>query len=149
MGQHGSGGGGSVAWRSRVGTMITAVVAAAAALGLAIAHLAVNLRDFPADGPVGLLLGWVIAPAVLALAFSWAAIRVARLASPSRITRITVIVGALVMWLLLIISLFATFAGPGLMVLRPDGPGLWALIGAPAFTALIIRSRPARPVTEA
>src|SRR5690348_3643341 len=81
---------------------LVGAVAACSTVGLAAAHLVVNIAGLPADAGPGLIAGVVLAPAVLALVLSWSAVLIiARSGPPGRVVRWSIIVGAALMWLLL------------------------------------------------
>ena len=124
---------------------LPAVLAACAALGLAVAHLVVTLHRFPASGSVWRLLGIVLLPAVLAALLAGAAAATLRAGRPATAVRVGLVVGAVVMWALAIMMAIASVATSTPALLRPDGPGLWSVIGAPAFTILAWRHRGVRP----
>jgi amino acid transporter len=95
------------------------------------------------------VLAWVVTPSVLALLIGLAAVQTGRHAAPGRLVRFGTITGAIVLWILVIISAVLTVTGGTPVIIRPDGPGLWAIVGAPAFTALICMTGSRRsPATE-
>jgi hypothetical protein len=112
-------------------------VAAGSTLGLALAHLLVNLAQLPADAGLGPLAGPVLTPAVAALLLSGTAVlAIAGRTPPGGLIRWSIITGAVLMWLLLLATAFWSVASSAPLLLRPDGPGPWALVAAPAYTAL-------------
>ena len=116
---------------------IVGEVAAGSTLGLAVAHLLVNLTQLPADAGLGLLAGRVLTPAVAALLLSGTAVlAIAGRTPPGGFIRWSIIIGAVLMWLLLLATAFWSVASSGPLLLRPDGPGPWSLVAAAAYTAL-------------
>jgi hypothetical protein len=122
---------------------IIAGIAACSTLGLAVAHLLVNLAQLPADAGVGLIVGPSLTPAIAALLLSGTAVRVVAGRKPrGRFIRWSIIVGAALMWLLLLATTAWSVASSTPILLRPDGPGPWSLVAAPAYTALALTMRP-------
>lgn len=120
-----------------------AVIAAVAAAGLAVAHLSVTLSRFPSGAGLWRLLGVVILPAVLAALLAVTAAATLRPGQPSKTVRVGTVVGAGVLWVMALIMLIVTIQTSSPAILMPTGPGLWSIIGAPAFTVLAARIRPA------
>ncbi len=115
--------------------------ASASALGLASAHLVVTLDRFPQGGGLGRWLGRVLTPTSLAALLAVVAAAASRERSPGRVTRFGLMSGATVMWVLAVAMLGVTVVQRKPMLVRPDGPGLWSLVGAPAFTVAALTSR--------
>jgi hypothetical protein len=82
-----------------------AAIAAGAALGLAIAHLVMNLSQLPAEGSIWLLIGPVLTPSALAGLLAVAAVSAGRHRNTPKAVRIGLILGASVMWALAITML--------------------------------------------
>jgi hypothetical protein len=118
-------------------------VAAGSTLGLAVAHLLVNLAQLPNDAGLGLIAGPVLTPAVAALLLSATAVRtVASRTLPGGFIRWSIILGAVLMWLLLLATAAWSVASSAPILLRPDGPSPWSLVAAPAYTVLAWTMRP-------
>ncbi len=126
---------------------VAAVVATAAAAGLAVAHLSVTLSRFPAGGGLWRLLGLVVMPAVLAALLAVAAGSTLRAGRPPRAVHVGIVVGAVVLWVMALAMLFVTIQSGSPAIVMPNGPGLWSIVGAPAFTVLATRIRGAYPAT--
>ena len=75
------------------------------ALGLAIAHLVMNLSQLPAEGSIWLLIGPVLTPSALAGLLAVAAVSAGRHRNTPKAVRIGLILGASVMWALAITML--------------------------------------------
>ena len=93
-------------------------------------------------------LATVLTPSGLGMALlAVAAGSTLRAGRPPRAVHVGIVVGAVVLWVMALAMLFVTIQSGSPAIVMPNGPGLWSIVGAPAFTVLATRIRGAYPAT--